>query len=264
MDLGIKGKRALLLASSSGLGFASALALAQEGVEICVSSSDLGRAEGAAEKIAAETGTRAVGLVGDLSDPANMDALAREATDALGGEIDILFNNHGGPPLRTALEVSHTELSDQADKMVLSLIKMTQLLVPGMVERKWGRVFMVGASAVVEPIPNNVLSNMFRAAMAYYCKTLAGEVIKDGVTVNMVSPTTVLTGRTRSTAATFAEKKGITAQEELAQRESRLPSGRFGKTREFGAMVAYLAGQDAAYCTGSNWRVDGGSVKSAI
>ncbi len=261
MDLGIRGKRALMLASSSGLGYASAYALAKEGVDVCISSSNPDRASAAAARIADETGIKAVGLVGDLGDPANMDGLAQGAQAALGGPIDILFNNHGGPPLRTALEVGEAELTDHANKMLLSLIRMTQLIVPGMVERKWGRVFMVGAAAVAEPIPNNVLSNVFRGAMAYYCKTLAGEVIRDGVTVNIVSPTAVLTDRTLYTAATFASKKGITRDEELELRESRLTAGRFGKPEEYGAMVAFLAGQNAAYSTGANWRVDGGGAK---
>lgn len=261
MDLGIRGKRALMLASSSGLGYASAYALAKEGVDVCVSSSNADRATAAAAKIADETGVHAVGLVGDLSDPANMEGLAQGPEEALGGPVDILLNNHGGPPLRKALEVTADELTDHTNKMLLSLIRMTQLIVPGMVERKWGRVFMVGASAVTEPIPNNVLSNVFRGAMAYYCKTLASEVIQDGVTVNIVSPTAVLTDRTRFTAATFAEKKGITQEEELALRESRLTAGRFGKPEEYGAMVAYLSGQTASYSTGANWRVDGGGVK---
>jgi 3-oxoacyl-[acyl-carrier protein] reductase len=260
MDLGIHGRRALLLASTSGLGYASALALAREGVRICISGADLRRAEDAARRIADDTGGQIIGLAGDLSDPANMDALARDAQTALGGPIDILFLNHGGPPLRTALEVGQQELVDHANTMMLSLVRIAQLTVPDMVARKWGRVIMVGASSVSEPIPNNVLSNMFRAGLAFYCKTLAGEVIRDGVTVNVVSPTAVLTERTRYTAAARGEKKGISADEELAQREQNSTAGRFGSPDEFGAMVAFLAGTDASYMTGANWRVDGGSA----
>ena len=262
MDLGIRGKRALLLASSGGLGFAAALALAREGVAVCVSSSDAQRARDAAHRIAEETGAPAHGLAGDLSDPANMDALAAGAEDALGGPVDILFCNHGGPPLRTALEVTQDELGAHATAMLLSQIRMVQRVVPGMVARGWGRVMMVGAAGVAEPIPSNVLSNTFRTGLAWYMKTLAGEVVKDGVTVNIVSPVAVLTERTRYTAGALGAKKGLTAEQELAAREARLPGGRFGRTEEFGAMVAFLASRDAAYCTGANWRVDGGSAKS--
>jgi 3-oxoacyl-[acyl-carrier protein] reductase len=262
MDLGLAGKRALLLASSSGLGFAAAQALAREGVAVCVSSSDAGRAQAAAQRIKDETVATAVGLPGDLSNPANMDALADAAESALGGPIDILFCNHGGPPLRTALEVTQEELSTHFTMMMQSQIAMVQRVVPGMAARKWGRVFMVGAAGVAEPIVNNVLSNMLRTGLAWYMKTLAGEVVKDGVTVNIVSPVAVRTERTEYTATALGAKKGLTMEAELAARESRLPGGRFGKPQEFGAMVAFLAGQDAGYMTGANWRVDGGSAKS--
>jgi 3-oxoacyl-[acyl-carrier protein] reductase len=261
MDLGIRDKRALLLASSGGLGFASALALAREGVQVCVSSSNRDRAEDAARRIADETGTQAVGLPGDLSDPENIETLARDAAAALGGTIDILLANHGGPPLRKALEVSPQELADYANTMMLSLVRAIQLTVPEMVARKWGRVILVGAPAVGEPIPNNVLSNLYRGGMANYCKTLAGEVIGDGVTVNIVSPSAVLTERTKSTAEQRGALKGISGAEELAARERNTPAGRFGSPEEFGAMVAFLAGDKAGYMTGSNWRVDGGSAK---
>lgn len=261
MDLAIAGKRALLLASSSGLGFASAMALAREGVQVCVSGSDAARAESAAARIADETGAPATGLVGDMSDPANMDVLFGAAESALGGSVDILFANHGGPPLRTALEVSPDELATYANTMIHSPVRLIQRAVPGMVARKWGRVIMVGAAAVKEPIANNVLSNMYRTGLAHYCKTLAGEVVRDGVTVNVVSPVGVLTERTRGTAAALGAKKGLTEEEELARRERESVAGRFGAPEDFGALVAFLAGGQAEYMTGANWRVDGGSAR---
>lgn len=258
MELGIAGRRALLLASSGGLGYASALALAQEGVQVCLSGSDAGRAEEAAKRIASQTGRPAVGLPGDLSDPANMDTMVDAAEAALGGPIDILFANHGGPPLRTALTVSEEDLSDQVNPMILSQVRVIQRLVPGMQDRKWGRILMVGAAAVAEPVPTNVISSMFRTAMAHYFKTLSHQVVRNGVTVNVVSPTAVLTERTRSTAATLGAKKGLTQEQELARREENTPAGRFGTPEEFGATVAYLCSEHAGYLTGGNWRIDGG------
>lgn len=262
MDLGLKGKRALLLAASGGLGFASALALSREGAEVVVSSSNLERALAAAERISNETGNKAFGLLGDLSNPENMDALAENAKQVLGGDIEILFLNHGGPPLQKALAVSQENLAEQVNMMVLSQVRIVQTLVPAMIENEWGRIFLVGAAAVSQPIPANVLSNVYRSGMAQYCKTLAGDVVKHGVTVNVVSPMAVLTERTRSTAAHHASNKGISAEEELASREAGLPAGRFGDPEEYGALVAYLSGKYAGYCTGSNWRVDGGNIKS--
>lgn len=258
MDLGLAGKRALLLASSGGLGYASALALAQEGVQVCVSGSDASRAAAAAQRISDQTHQPAFGLAGDLSDPANMDPLVDAAEASLGGPVDILFANHGGPPLRTPLEVGEEELAAQLAPMILSQIRVIQRVVPGMQERKWGRILMVGAAAVAEPVPTNVISSMYRTAMAHYFKTLSHQVVRDGITVNVVSPTAVLTERTRSTAATLGAKKGLTEEQELARREESTPAGRFGKSEEFGATVAYLCGNTAGYMTGGNWRVDGG------
>jgi 3-oxoacyl-[acyl-carrier protein] reductase len=258
MELGIAGRRALLLASSGGLGYASALALAEEGVQVCVSGSDTARAEEAAKKIADATGQPAYGLAGDLSDPANMDALVEAAETAMDGPIDILFANHGGPPLRTALEVSQEDLAAQINPMIMSQVRVIQRVAPGMQKRKWGRILMVGAAAIAEPVQTNVISSMFRTAMAHYFKTLSHQVVRDGVTVNVVSPTAVLTERTRSTAATLGAKKGLTPEQELARREENTPAGRLGTPEEFGATVAYLCSGHAGYLTGGNWRVDGG------
>lgn len=260
MELGISGRRALLLAASSGLGFASALSLAREGVHVCVSGSDKGRAEDAAARIADETGRPAWGLLGDLSDPANMDTLVDAAEVAMEGPIDILFANHGGPPLRTALDVSQAELADQVNPMILSQVRAIQRVVPGMQSRKWGRILMVGAAAVSEPVPSNVLSSMFRTAMAHYFKTLSHQVVRDGVTVNVVSPTAVLTERTRQTAETLGAKKGMTLEQELARREDATLAGRFGTPGEFGALIAFLCSCESGYLSGANWRIDGGGA----
>lgn len=264
MDLGIKGKRAIVLGASKGLGYATAEALAAEGVDVALSSSSMERAVDAAKNIADATGGTVVPLIGDVSSPDNMNVLYDAAKDALGGSIDILFCNHGGPAVGPALELDEAELISQFNNMVVSVIRITTLCLPDMIEQKWGRIFTVGSSGVVQPIPNMVLSNTLRASTAYYMKTLANEVIKDGVTVNVVSPTQILTDRTRSSAATKAEKQGISAEEFLAKQEQGLPAQRFGDVKDFGALVAFLSSQYGGYCTGSNWRVDGGMVKSLI
>lgn len=262
MDLGITGRRALVLASSGGLGYASGLALAQEGVKVCISGSNRARAENAAKRIADKTGQKTCGLPGNQSDPANMDTLVDAAQAALGGPIDILFANHAGPPLRTALEVSQDDLATQINPMILSQVRAIQRVVPSMQERKWGRILMVGAAAIAEPVPTNVISSMYRTAMAHYFKTLSHQLARDGITVNVISPTAVLTERTRNNAATLGAKKGLTGEQELARREEQSPAGRFGRPQEFGATVAYLCGNAAAYLTGSNVRFDGGDSAS--
>lgn len=264
MDLGISGKRALILGASRGLGFASAKALAAEGVEVAVGSSNLERAKVAAEKISHETGGKVVPLVGDVSVADNMNVLHAEAKDALGGSIDILLNNHGGPAIGPALELDEAELVDEFQKMVVSVIRLTDLCVKEMVKQNWGRIMTVGSAGLVQPNQNMVLSNTLRAATAYYMKTLATEVIKDGVTVNVVSPSQILTDRTRSGAVARAERAGITPEEFILKQEEALPSRRFGNVEDFGALVAFLSSHYGGYCTGSNWRVDGGLLKSIV
>jgi 3-oxoacyl-[acyl-carrier protein] reductase len=263
MDLGIKGKRALVLGSSKGLGYAVAHALAAEGVTVAVSSSSIERAEEAAGTIAAETGSKTAAFVGDVSKPDNMNALAEKVVAKLGG-VDILVNNHGGPPLGFAVDLKEADLVDQFNKMVVSIIRLTGLLVPAMVAQKWGRVITIGSSGNIEPLPNMVLSNTLRAAIVSYTKTLANEVAKDGVTVNMLSPGTILTDRSRSSTEANAKRRGVSFDEVLAERVKSIPAGRLGDPKEFGAVGAFLASAQASYCTGSIWRVDGGKIKSIV
>lgn len=263
MDLGIAGKRALVLGASKGLGYAVAHALASEGASVAVSSSSMDRAAEAAEKIGTETGSKTVPLIGDVSSSDNMDSLADEAVAALGG-VDILVNNHGGPPLGFARDLDEAVLVEQFQKMVVSIIHITSRLVPAMVEQKWGRVLTIGSSGNVEPLHNMVLSNTLRGAVVNYTKTLANEVAKDGVTVNIVAPGTILTDRSRGSAETNAKRLGITPEEVLAERVKGIPAGRFGDPKEFGAVAAFLCGQNSGYCTGSIWRVDGGRIKTIV
>jgi 3-oxoacyl-[acyl-carrier protein] reductase len=263
MDLGIKDKRALVLGSSKGLGYAVAHALAAEGVRVAVSSSSMDRAQEAARRITDETGTKASAFVGDVSTPENMNKLADAVVGELGG-VDILVNNHGGPPLGFATDLKEADLVDQFNKMVVSITRITGLLVPAMVAQKWGRVLTIGSSGNVEPLPNMVLSNTLRAAIVSYMKTLANEVAKDGVTVNMISPGTILTDRSRSSTEANAKRRGVSYDEVMAERVKSIPAGRLGDPAEFGAVAAFMASAQASYCTGSIWRVDGGKIKSIL
>jgi 3-oxoacyl-[acyl-carrier protein] reductase len=263
MDLGIEGKRPLVLGASKGLGYAVAHALAAEGVQVAVSSSSMERAREAAGAIAADTGARTAAFAGDVAKPDNMARLAEQVTGELGG-VDILVNNHGGPPLGFAVDLKEADLVDQFQKMVVSIIRITGLLVPAMVGRKWGRVLTIGSSGNVEPLHNMVLSNTLRGAIVNYTKTLSNEVAKDNVTVNIVAPGTILTDRSRSSNETNAKRLGITPEQVMADRVKAIPAGRFGDPKEFGAVAAFLCSQQASYCTGSIWRVDGGRIKTIV
>ena len=263
MDLGIKGKRALVLGSSKGLGYATAHTLAGEGVDVAVSSSSLDRATEAAGTIAANTGAKVVPLLGDVSNPDNMNTLAAEAEAALGG-IDILVNNHGGPPLGFAVDVKDADLVEQFDKMVRSIIRITSLALPGMIDRKWGRIVTISSAGNREPLDNMVLSNTLRGAIVNYTKTLATEVAKHNVTANIASPGSILTDRTRSSVATTAKRRGVSEEEVMAERVRSIPAGRLGEPREFAAMTAFLCSDLAGYCTGALYLADGGRTRSIV
>ncbi|MEX2644183.1 MAG: SDR family oxidoreductase [Acetobacterales bacterium] len=263
MNLGIKGKRAIVLGASKGLGYACAEALSAEGVQVVAASSSVERCEEAAEKIRKATGGKVVPALGDVSDPDNMDRLYEAAVKALGG-VDILINNHGGPARGLAQDLKEEDLESQFTSMVVSPIRLTSLCFPGMVERKWGRILTIGSSGNVQPLPNMVLSNTLRMAMVGYTKTLAGELAADNVTVNIVAPGSVLTDRSREGTESTARRLNISFDEALQQRASSIPAHRMGEPSEFGALAAFLCGERAAYMTGSVWRVDGGAIRNIL
>src|SRR5579864_8836277 len=186
MDLGLKGKTALVLGGSKGLGRGVANALAGEGVAVAVVS----RGKEAVDKAAAEinaSGGRAIGLVGDTSDWASIDRVVKTARQQL-GPIDILLNNTGGPPPTRVIGTAPELWEAQFHSMVLVFFKLTEMLLPEMREHKWGRIINVASESVVQPIPQIAISNTLRGAVIGWAKTLAGEVARDGITVKTLLP----------------------------------------------------------------------------
>jgi 3-oxoacyl-[acyl-carrier protein] reductase len=189
-----------------------------------------------------------------------MDRLADEAVRRLGG-VDILVLNHGGPPPGTALEITEAQLVEWFPRMVQHPIRIAMRLLPGMRERKWGRILTVGSSGMVQPIPNLALSNILRAAIVGWNKSLAGEVAADGITCNILAPGSILTDRTKETQGGIAKRAGLTLEQQLAERAKTIPAGRIGGAEEFGPMGAFLCSEQAAYITGSIIRIDGGMIR---
>ena len=261
MELGLEGKRALVLAASMGLGRAAAEALAAEGVQVAISSSNPERCRDTAHLIAQKHAAKVVGIVADMFAPASMDALFARALDALGG-IDILFLNHPGPALGLAKEVDPDVLEQQFRMMVASPIRLISRALPGMRERRWGRILSSGGAGMVTPLPNKVMDDTLRPALAGYSKALANEVAADGITVNIVLPGTFITDRVHASTASNAALFGITVEEAMRRRIENIPAGRFGELEEFGAVVAFLCSARASYVNGSVVRVDGSQIKS--
>ncbi|MDL5158488.1 SDR family oxidoreductase [Actinomycetospora termitidis] len=252
MDLGLGGRTALVCASTSGLGEATARALAAEGARVVVS----GRRADRAAAIAAEL-PDAVGVGVDLTADGAPERLVEAA-----GEVDVLVLNSGGPPPSVATEVDAGQITTALVPLLLAQQRLVSLVLPGMRRRGWGRILAVGSTGVVAPIPGLALSNIGRAALGGYLKTLAGEVAADGVTVNMLLPGSIATARMAAVAAATAEREGIEQAEAEARVAAGIPARRFGDPAEFGAVAAFLCSDAASYVTGTATRCDGGQVPS--
>lgn len=253
MDLGLRGRNALVCASTAGLGRAVAEALSAEGARVVIS----GRRQELAKEISAGL-PQSVSVPCDVTAEGAAQRLARESREALSSDIDIVVLNGPGPKPGSAAGLATGDLRAAMETLLLFQQELTEQLLPGMRARGWGRILSIGSSGVLEPIPNLVLSNVGRSALAAYLKTLAGEVAGDGVTVNMLLPGRIDTDRVRALDNARAQREGRAAADVTADSASSLPAGRYGSPAEFGAIGAFLCSQQAGYITGSAIRCDGG------
>lgn len=260
MDLQIKGKTALVFGGSKGIGRGIAEALAAEGVAVAI----VARTRGTIDRTVADMtarGWRAIGLTGDLADWPSIESAVKSARAQL-GPIDILVNNSGGPPPSGVVGVKPEVWEAQFHAMVMPFFRVTDMLIGEMRARKWGRILNVASYSVIEPIPTIGISNTLRSAVAGWSKTLAGEVARDGITVNMLLPGVIATDRSVQLHQANAKRQNISVEEALKRFETTLPVGRMGTPDEFGAVAAFLASPLAAYVTGSMIRIDGGLTRS--
>lgn len=255
MDLGIRGRVAVVAASTGGLGRAVAEALAAEGALVVVA----GRRGDLAEQIAAGL-PDAVGVQVDLTVPDGPRALVEAAREAY-GDPDILVLNGPGPRPGTAAGLDTGDLAAAVDSLLLAQQRLVALTLPSMRRRGWGRILAVGSSGIAEPLPGLVLSNAGRAALAAYLKTLAAEVAADGVTVNLLLPGRIATDRVAALDAARAEREQRPVAEVEAASQAAIPAGRYGTPAEFGAAAAFLCSAPASYITGTALRCDGGLVR---
>jgi 3-oxoacyl-[acyl-carrier protein] reductase len=261
MDLGLDGKAALVLGGSQGLGLGVARALLAEGARVTISSRSTDSLNAARDSLPADQKERCFLVPADLGAAASAATIAAEARRQM-GEIDILVNNSGGPPPGMPSGVSVDEITSQFDKMVCPLLALTLDVVPGMRQRRWGRILTIASSGVVQPIPHLPISNSLRSSLVGFMKTLAGEVAADGVTVNILAPGRIATDRTRSLDAAAAKRTSRAPEDVERESVAAIPAGRYGAPEEFGAVAAFLAGVPASYVTGSIIRVDGGAIRS--
>jgi 3-oxoacyl-[acyl-carrier protein] reductase len=256
MDLGLSGKVALTTGSTSGLGLASAKALAAEGVSVAICGR---RAEVARKE--AEALPSAIGLEADLTDEAAPRRIV-DATLQAFGRIDILVGSTGGPTPGTALDVPAESYDGAFDLLVKPMVRLAHLVVPEMRTQGSGRIVFVTSSAIREPIQFLVLSNSVRMAVHGFAKSLATQVAADGITVNCVLPGLIATDRVSSLQRATADATGRSLDEIQDEARNAIPAKRVGDPAEFGAVVAFLCSTQAAYVNGASIPVDGGALNS--
>lgn len=260
MDLGIQNKVALVFGAGGGLGGAIAGSLAREGARVVAADIDPDAAQATVERIRSEGG-EARALAWDLADRSAIDSHVG-AIEAAEGPVSILVNNTGGPPPTTVSGQSQDDWLQYFEMMALSVIAITDRILPGMKAAGWGRIVTSTSSGVVAPIPNLGLSNALRMTLLGWSKTLAREVGRDGITANVILPGRVATGRILFLDEQKAKREGRSTAEVTAESTASIPLGRYGRPEEYGRVATFLASDAASYVTGSVIRVDGGLIPS--
>ena len=263
MELGLQGRVALVAASSKGLGRAVAEELAAEGVSLVLCARGETALRETAERISRGYDVPVLAVPADVGKPGEPERVAKEGI-ARFGRIDILLTNSGGPPPGPFESLSR-EAWDQAAALVLgSVVAFCGAVVPGMKERRWGRILNVTSIAAKQPVDNLMLSNSVRAAVIGFARTLANEVAPFGITVNNLLPGFTRTDRMVELSEVTAKKESITAEQALTRYSAAVPMGRMGEPREFAALAAFLASERASYLTAQSIAVDGGWIRSLL
>lgn len=259
MNLGLEGKLALVTAASAGLGFASAKALAAEGAKVAICSRELARAEEAAAAIQQETGQEVLAYQADVSQAESLEQLFTQATQGLGG-LDILVCNAGGPPAGGFKDVSEDKWDVAYQLTLQSVVRSVRLALPHFEKQGGGSILTIVSSSVKRPIPNLLLSNVYRPAVQGLCKSLSVELAGDNIRVNCLAPGRIETERVNQLDEAKANKQGISFEEARRRSLSTIPAGRLGEPDEFGRVAAFLCSEAASYMSGGTVLVDGAAV----
>jgi 3-oxoacyl-[acyl-carrier protein] reductase len=263
MDLGLKGKVALVAAASRGLGRAVAEELAAEGASLVLCSRNAPTINQTAKEIAEATGADVLALAANVSQADDVARVVQSGIERF-GRIDILVTNAGGPPAGPFQSFS-LEQWDAATRLTLfSAIELARNVLPSMKERGWGRILNITSIAVKQPVENLILSNSLRAAVTGFARTLANEVATFGITVNNIMPGYTRTERVEELSRMMAEKERISPADFVARWEKEIPMRRLGEPREFAALAAFLVSERASYITGTSVAVDGGWIRALL
>ena len=263
MDLGLRGRVAIVGGASRGLGRACAMGLAQEGARVSISSRSAEPLQATADEIRSETGMEVLAVPGDLSELAGIRNLIQRTVDYF-GRLDIVINNSGGPPEGRAVDTSEDDWARAIAMALQFFIRMSREALPHLRQQSWGRIINILASTVYQPIDNLATSGVTRLGAVAFAKSLADEVGQYNILVNNVAPGFLLTDRMMDLFRTRARETGTELEALLQARASTIPLGRFGQPDELAHLVTFLASEKNSYITGTTILVDGGVVRSVI
>ncbi len=259
MDLGIKGRKALICAGSKGLGRGCAMALAEAGVDLVLNARGTEALERTADDIRTAFGVTVTTVAADVADAEDRARLLDAA-----GQVDILVNNAGGPPPGVWSDWDRADFIAALDANMLAPIAMMTALLPGMIDRGWGRVVNITSGSVKAPIPQLGLSNAARAGLTGYVAGTSRQVAPHGVTINNLLPGIHATDRADSLDGNVARSQNISVEDAKAQRIATIPARRYGEAADFGAMCAFLCSERAAFIVGQNILLDGGAINATL
>ena len=261
MDLGLKGRKSLICGASKGLGYASAEALYEEGCDVYLLGRSDASLQEAKEKLAKKGTGEIKYAVCDLLDVSSRRAVTEKIKSEWNG-IDILLHNVGGPKASTVQDTPYEDWEEGFNRLFLTVVDLNQAFLPGMKERKWGRIITVTSLSVVEPIPMLAVSTALRSASTALSKALADEVGGSGVTVNCVAPGMIHTDRTEELMEARLKRTGQTREQYQDELKKSIPAGRMGTPEEYAAAVCFIASAKASYINGVTLFVDGGKKRS--
>ena len=263
MDLGLKGKVAMVAGASKGLGFAIAHALVEEGARVSIASRDAEQVKDAVRRLNAQGKGSAIGMAADVTSAESI-AEWHCATLQQAGPVELLVTNSGGPAPGGFAALADSDWQAAFELLTLSVIRLVRAVLPDMESRGAGSIVLLTSSSVKEPIPNLVLSNVMRASIAALSKVLANEYAARGIRVNQVIPGRIDTDRVRQLDEAAARRLGIPVDQQTQRSRANIPLGRYGEPGEFGRAVTFLLSNAASYITGATLQVDGGQLKGVM